>query len=99
MADDNQLVLDILGYTGAVLLALLNMPQVYYCYKNKTTKGLSTAFIILAVATSTCFTAYGILLPSAHLIIANSMSLVGCVMLLVAKVLFKDGKQGNVATV
>lgn len=96
---DKDLVLNILGYFGAFLLALLNIPQVYYCYKHKTTKGLSTTFVCLGVSTSLVFTLYGIFLPSLHLIIANSMALISCSFLLYAKLFFKKNVTDKTAEV
>ena len=43
---DNQNIVDAFGYAGAVFLTLLTFPQVYYCFKNKTSKGL-TVFIFI----------------------------------------------------
>lgn len=85
---------EVCGYAGALFLTFMTFPQVYHCFKNKTTKGLATSFILLEFLTSLSFTAYGALLPSVHVIIANSAALLGSILLIVAKLSFaKERKQ------
>lgn len=87
---NNQNLIDGFGYAGAVFLTLLTLPQVIYCYSNKTSKGLTNTFLFLELMTSICFVSYGILLPSIPVIIANSTALIGTIMLIVAKIIFKN---------
>ena len=86
----NQNLVDAFGYAGAVFLTLLTFPQVYHCYKNKTSKGLTVSFLFLEFMTSVCFICYGALLPSLHVIIANTSALVGTILLIIAKIIYKS---------
>ena len=85
---DNQNIVDAFGYAGAVFLTLLTFPQVYYCFKNKTSKGLTVSFLFLEFMTSICFVCYGILLPSLPVIIANTSALIGTILLIIAKIVY-----------
>ena len=87
---NTDIAIEILGYMGAVFLTLLTYPQVYLCYKKRSAGGLAESFLFFEFMTSICFVAYGILLPSVHVIIANSAALVGTIMLIVAKIVFKE---------
>ena len=76
---------DIFGYFGAVFLTLLNVPQVYHCFKNKTSSGLTLSFIILQFLTSISFLIFGSLINELPIIIANTSTLVGSILLFIAK--------------
>ena len=88
-----EVAINVLGYAGAVFLTLLTVPQVYHSYKTKSVQGLSNSFLFFELMASLCFVSYGILLPSLHVIIANSAALLGTLLLIVAKFIFKEKKQ------
>ena len=80
---------DVFGYLGALFLTLLTYPQVYYCFKNCTTEGISEWFIFFQFMTSFCFLIYGFLLVQLPIIIANSSAVIGRILLIIAKLKFK----------
>ena len=81
---------EIFGYIGAFCLTLLTFPQVYECYKTKSTNGLHNGFIILQFLTSAFFLVYGILLPAIPVMVANGSALLGSILLIIAKLKFKQ---------
>lgn len=82
------ILIDIFGYSGAVFLTLLTYPQVYYCYRNKSTEGISSWFIFFQFMTSLCFLIYGCLLIQLPIIIANASAFIGSLLLISAKINF-----------
>ena len=84
---------DVLGYAGAVFLTCLTYPQVWHCYRRKSTEGVPWAFLFFEFMTSACFLAYGILLPSLPVILANAAAFVGAILLIVAKILYPELKR------
>ena len=82
------ILIDIFGYLGAVFLTLLTYPQVYYCYKNKSTKGISPWFIFFQFMASLCFLIYGHLVGDLPIIIANISAFIGSTLLVIAKIKF-----------
>ena len=87
---NNELLLDITGYGGACFLTLLTYPQVYYSFKNKTTKGINEWFIFFQFMTSLCFLIYGIILFQLPIIIANGSAFLGSNLLIFAKLKFNQ---------
>ena len=71
-------------------LTLLTYPQVYHCFKNKTSNGLTHAFIILEFLTSIFFLIYGCLLGKFPIIVSNSSSLLGSILLMIAKKIYPE---------
>lgn len=84
------LLVDILGYVGAVFVFFLTYPQVYHCFRYQTTKGLSPWFIFFEFMASICFTLYGIYLPSTPIIVANTSALFGSLLLILAKIKYPE---------
>lgn len=85
---DNQY--DIFGYIGAGFLTLLMIPQVYHCFSNKTSTGLTISFITLQFLTSIFFLIYGFFVFQLPILIANISTLIGTILLAIAKILYKD---------
>lgn len=83
---------DIFGYIGAFFLTLLTYPQVYHCYKNKTSIGLTSWFLFFEFMTSISFLIYGCLLVQFPIIIANGSALVGTILLIIAKSIYNDDR-------
>ena len=81
---------DIFGYTGAVFLTLLTYPQVYHCFKNKTSSGLTGWFLFFEFMTSICFLIYGTLIEELPIMIANGAAFFGTILLIIAKILYKE---------
>ena len=86
---------DIFGYAGAVFLSLLTYPQVYHCYKKKTSSGLTGWFLFFELMTSICFLIYGLLIDELPIIIANGSALFGTILLIIAKFKFKENAVSN----
>ena len=84
------MIIDIFGYIGAVLLTILFVPQVYTTYKTKKIDGLSYIFLILEFLASLNFIIYGFLISSIPVIFANSSAFICSILLIIAKMKFKD---------
>ena len=87
------MIIDIFGYIGAVLLTLLFVPQVYTTYQTKNIEGLSYIFLILEFLAALNFIIYGFLINSIPIIIANSSAFICSILLLVAKINFKENNK------
>ena len=83
---------DIFGYCGAVFLTLLNIPQVYHCLKNQTSSGLTLSFIILQFLTSISFLTFGLLINELPIIIANTSTLIGSILLFICKIIYTENR-------
>jgi len=81
---------DVIGYIGGALLVLNFTPQIYKTYKTKKMKDVSLIFIIFNIITCCFQTTYGILIDATPLIIANSIVFFELLILLYAKLVFKE---------
>jgi MtN3 and saliva related transmembrane protein len=66
---------DILGYTGGIILSVQMIPQIFKIIKTKSTKDISTGFLILNVCGLTLMSAYGFIRNDLPLCIPTSLSL------------------------
>ena len=80
----------ILGLTAATLTTISFIPQVLKSLKTKKTRDISlTMYIILTIGIILWFI-YGIIIKSAPIIIANSITFLLTMVILVSKILMKD---------
>ena len=70
-------------------MSVLTVPQVVHTWRLGSVEGLSWSFVCLQVMTSGFFLAYGILLPSMPVSLANGASLTGSLCLAGALVRFR----------
>ena len=73
---------EIIGYSGALGVSLILIPQVHKTYREGNVEGLSLTFLLINLWTSGSFLLYGILEEIMPMIISNTISLLSCVLLL-----------------
>ena len=81
-----------LGYAGAFFLSLVLVPQVVKTLRERSDHS-SAAFLVLEVLASSCFIAYGYLLPGGEgtpVVVSNASALICTLVLVWAKVTFKS---------
>ena len=71
----------------------LTVPQVVHTFRTKSTEGLSPTFLLLQWCASACFLAYGLLLPSYPIIVANASAGFGASLLVGAKLRWGGGAE------
>ena len=81
---------DVFGYLGGFMLVVTLIPQVYHTYKTKKIRDLSLLFILFQIITCILFLVYGALLVELPLLIANSIVMFQQLLLLYAKMFFKN---------
>ena len=87
---------DIVGYIAGLLLIINFIPQIYQTYKTKQMKDVSLVFIIFNLVTCCFQMIYCILIEAPPLIIANSIVFIEILLLLYAKLVFKDYSYENI---
>jgi len=81
---------DAVGYTGTVVGTFLMLPQVVKSFRAKKTGDVSMGMVILYALNSLIWAAYGWLLPSTPLIVANSIAFVISIIQFVLKLKYPD---------
>lgn len=80
---------EIIGLVAAVLTTSAFVPQVYKAWKTKSTKGLSLPMYIIFFIGIILWLIYGIHLESFAMIVANSVTAILTIMILVLKLRYK----------
>lgn len=83
------------GYAGATFLSLVLLPQVWITLRDRSDHS-SAWFLVLEILASSCFVAYGALLPSNDglpVIISNASAFLCTCVLIGAKIAFKKQPQ------
>ncbi len=80
---------EILGYLAAFLTTASFLPQVYKTWKTKSTEGLSLTMYTIFLTGIICWLIYGIYLNSLPIILANTVTGVSVVMLIIMKLKYK----------
>ncbi|WP_299626411.1 SemiSWEET transporter [uncultured Tenacibaculum sp.] len=80
---------EILGYLAAFLTTASFLPQVYKTWKTKSTEGLSLTMYTIFLTGIICWLIYGIYLNSLPIILANTVTGVSAVMLIIMKLKYK----------
>lgn len=80
----------IVGYTAALLVSLLQLPQVYKTFKLKSAYGLSIYMVILNFLASILWLFYGIILNKPPIYISNIIYFIANCTLLIMKFYYKD---------
>ena len=78
----NNLIYDVLGYTGSSLLTIMMYPQVYLTIKTNKTEDLSIKFIILNFIATICLVPYSVYYNIVPIAIANISILICNIILL-----------------
>ena len=76
----------IIGLVAAICTTIAFFPQLILVYRTKQTRDLSLPTFILLIAGIFLWLIYGILLGSLPIILANSITLIGCLYILIMKV-------------
>ena len=72
----DNIFLNIIGYSAAVIGTSLMLPQVIKSYKTKSVADLSWGMLILYFLNCALWLIYGILISASHLILTNAIALV-----------------------
>jgi len=89
LSDDDLILLkNITGYTSTTLLTLLYIPQVFWTFRRKDSRGLTWTYLIIAFFLIIDTIIYGALLGEPPLIIANVIAFICVNLLMVAKCLW-----------
>ena len=79
----------IFGYAAAVLTSVSFLPQAIKVYKTKHTKDLSLAMYLIFTGGVILWLAYGVMIDSRPIILANSITLLLNIYILTCKVVYK----------
>lgn len=81
----------VIGYSSALLVSLLNLPQAVKIYRQRSADGISMATIALHLGNSLLWLLYGSLLGQLPIILANCSYLLTNVAMLALKLRFQVG--------
>ena len=84
----DNIFLNIIGYSAAVIGTSLMLPQVIKSYKTKSVADLSWGMLILYFLNCASWLIYGILINASHLILTNAIALVISVIQVLLKLRF-----------
>jgi MtN3 and saliva related transmembrane protein len=87
---DGNIIQEIIGMAAGTFTTLSFLPQVIKTYKTRSAKDLSLPMFLLFTLGVSMWMTYGISISKPAIIIANGVTLVLAVMLLVAKFRFKE---------
>jgi len=90
MIDENTEL--IIGYLAALIVSLLQLPQVYKTYKMKTANELSFGMIILNFLASILWLVYGVILNKPPIYISNIIYFIANCLLLIMKFIYKKNE-------
>ena len=79
----------VIGLVAAVCTTISFMPQIYQVYRTKQTRDLSLPTFILLTIGIFLWLVYGVLLKSLPIVLANTLTLVMCIYVVIMK--FKRG--------
>lgn len=90
MIDENTEL--IIGYLAALIVSLLQLPQVYKTYKMKTANELSFGMIILNFLASILWLVYGVILNKPPIYISNIIYFIANCLLLIMKFIYNKNE-------
>ena len=96
MALEDQNMELIVGYLAALLVSLLQLPQVYKTYQMKSAAELSFGMIVLNFLASILWLIYGMLLNKPPIYISNVIYFIANCSLLAMKVAFNPKKENSI---
>ena len=80
---------EILGFLAAFFTTASFLPQVYKTWKTKATEGLSLSMYTIFFTGVLCWLIYGVYLNSLPIIIANTITAISALFLLIMKMKYK----------
>ena len=80
----------IIGYIAGATVVLINIPQTFLIFKNKSSDDVSLLTIIINLISGMLFLTYGILIYQLPLIICNFLYILVTIILIYAKFKFKS---------
>ena len=82
-------IFELLGYLAAILTTISFFPQVVKIYKTKETKSISLSMYIVLIIGILLWLIYGVYLKSMPIILANAVTLVLLIYILIMKIKYK----------
>ena len=82
-------IFELLGYLAAILTTISFFPQVVKIYKTKETKSISLSMYIVLIIGILLWLIYGVYLKSMPMILANAVTLVLLIYILIMKIKYK----------
>lgn len=82
-------IFELLGYLAAILTTISFFPQVVKIYKTKETKSISLSMYIVLIIGVLLWLIYGVYLKSMPMILANAVTLVLLIYILIMKIKYK----------
>lgn len=80
----------IIGFIAGITVILLNIPQIFLMFKNKSSKDISFFTIILNIISGILYLIYGILIYQLPLIICNTLYIIITFIMLYTKNKFNN---------
>ena len=80
---------DLIGYLAAFLTTTAFIPQAWLTWRHKRAEGISLGMYSILVSGVICWLVYGIMLNALPIIIANLITLVLSLFILVMKLIYK----------
>ncbi len=81
--------LDLIGYLAAFLTTSAFIPQAWLTWKRKRAEGVSLGMYSIMVSGVSCWLLYGIMLGALPIIIANTVTLLLAIFILVMKLVYR----------
>ena len=93
-------ITDVLGYVAGALTTIALVPQAWRAFRTKDVSGISLRMYCIFTLGIAIWLAYGVVLGETPMILANSVSLVLAIAVLVAKLKYRhgDGAAGSART-
>ena len=83
------MLIDLLGYVAGILVVISMLPQVMKSWKTKSTRDLSLAMFLILCTGIFMWLAYGIYLNDLPIIVANFVTLILAITMLVFKLKYR----------
>ncbi|MFZ6646219.1 SemiSWEET transporter [Undibacterium sp. TJN25] len=85
----NELTSDLVGYLAACMTTIAYIPQVWMTWKRKRAEGVSLSMYVILTSGVAMWLAYGVLMHSWPIIIANFITLMLAMFILGMKIVYK----------
>ena len=83
------LSVEIIGTIGAILTTSSFVPQVYKIFKSKSIEGISLSMYTVFLSGVVFWLIYGILIQSFSIILANVVTLILIIMIIIMRIIYK----------
>jgi MtN3 and saliva related transmembrane protein len=85
MAGIGESMLEVVGFSAAIVSGVMFVPQVYKCWRTKETKDVSSLSYTLVAAGALLWFGYGLMLNAAPILLVNSVTFFLSLFVLVLK--------------